>query len=56
MRFGIGENNAPGLLGESAKEFDITREKITDIETNALQTLRHIANGERLRGFLTEGK
>jgi RNA polymerase primary sigma factor len=53
MRFGIGENNRMGQ-SESSKEFDATREKITEIESNALQILRRANQGDKLRVFLSE--
>ena len=56
MRFGIGDNNVTGL-SESGKDFDITRERIGEIEQKALGALRDLGNGgSKLRGFLTERK
>ncbi|PID58243.1 RNA polymerase sigma factor RpoD [candidate division KSB3 bacterium] len=56
MRFGIGDNNVSGL-SESGKDFDITRERIGEIEKNALGALRDLsAGGHKLRSFLTEKK
>jgi len=53
MRFGIGENNKGRQL-EAGKEFDATREKISQIEANALQILRQADQGYKLRAFLNE--
>jgi len=53
MRFGIGENSKIGEL-ESSKKFDATREKISQIEVNALRLLRHANQGNKLRVFLGE--
>jgi RNA polymerase primary sigma factor len=53
MRFGIGENSRMGQ-SESSKEFDATREKISQIESNALRVLRQANQGNKLRVFLTE--
>jgi RNA polymerase primary sigma factor len=56
MRFGIGDNNVVGL-SESGKDFDITRERIGEIEKTALGALRDLsAGGDKLHSFLTEKK
>ena len=55
MRFGIGDNNVVGL-SESGKDFDITRERIGEIEKKALGALRDLGTGDKLRSFLVEGK
>ena len=55
MRFGIGENSNVGL-SEAAKEVDLIREKIVDIESKALQTLRKVVRGNKLRSFLNGEK
>jgi RNA polymerase primary sigma factor len=55
MRFGI-EMNTDHTLEEVGKQFDVTRERIRQIEAKALRKLRHPSRSERLRSFLdTEG-
>ena len=55
MRFGI-EMNTDHTLEEVGKQFDVTRERIRQIEAKALRQLRHPSRSERLRSFLdTEG-
>ncbi len=51
MRFGI-EMNADHTLEEVGKQFDVTRERIRQIEAKALRKLRHPARSEKLRSFL----
>jgi RNA polymerase primary sigma factor len=51
MRFGI-EMNTDHTLEEVGKQFDVTRERIRQIEAKALRKLRHPSRSERLRGFL----
>ena len=51
MRFGI-EMNTDHTLEEVAKQFDVTRERIRQIEAKALRKLRHPSRSERLRSFL----
>jgi RNA polymerase primary sigma factor len=51
MRFGI-EINADYTLEEVGKQFDVTRERIRQIEAKALRKLRHPSRSERLRSFL----
>jgi RNA polymerase primary sigma factor len=51
MRFGIGEHNKLVSL-ESGKDFDITRERISQIESSSLDILRQVSNGHKLREFL----
>jgi RNA polymerase primary sigma factor len=53
MRFGI-EMNTEYTLEEVGKQFDVTRERIRQIEAKALRKLRHPSNCGRLRGFLDE--
>ena len=48
MRFGI-EMNTDHTLEEVGKQFDVTRERIRQIEAKALRKLRHPARSERLR-------
>ncbi|MCP4403881.1 MAG: RNA polymerase sigma factor RpoD [bacterium] len=55
MRFGIGDNNVVGL-SESGKDFDITRERIGEIEKKAMGALRELGTGDKLRSFLIERK
>ena len=51
MRFGI-EMNTDHTLEEVGKQFDVTRERIRQIEAKALRKLRHPSRSERLRTFL----
>ncbi|GMR20423.1 MAG: RNA polymerase sigma factor RpoD [Gammaproteobacteria bacterium] len=51
MRFGI-EMNTDHTLEEVGKQFDVTRERIRQIEAKALRKLRHPTRSDRLRSFL----
>lgn len=51
MRFGI-EMNTDHTLEEVGKQFDVTRERIRQIEAKALRKLRHPARSEKLKSFL----
>ena len=51
MRFGI-EMNTDHTLEEVGKQFDVTRERIRQIEAKALRKLRHPSRSERLRSFV----
>lgn len=51
MRFGI-EMNTDHTLEEVGRQFDVTRERIRQIEAKALRKLRHPARSDRLRSFL----
>ena len=51
MRFGIGMNT-DHTLEEVGKQFDVTRERIRQIEAKALRKLRHPSRSEQLRSFL----
>ncbi len=51
MRFGIGER-ADHTLEEVGQDFDVTRERIRQIEAKALKKLRHPSRSKRLRPFL----
>ena len=51
MRFGI-EMNTDHTLEEVGKQFDVTRERIRQIEAKALRKLRHPSRSERLRSFM----
>ena len=53
MRFGI-DMNTDHTLEEVGKQFDVTRERIRQIEAKALRKLRHPTRSERLRSFLDE--
>jgi RNA polymerase primary sigma factor len=55
MRFGI-EMNTDHTLEEVGKQFDVTRERIRQIEAKALRKLRHPTRSERLRSFLENGQ
>ncbi len=54
MRFGIGMNT-DHTLEEVGKQFDVTRERIRQIEAKALRKLRHPSRSEHLRSFLDPG-
>ncbi len=54
MRFGI-EMNTDHTLEEVGKQFDVTRERIRQIEAKALRKLRHPTRSEQLRSFLETG-
>ncbi|MCB1605065.1 MAG: RNA polymerase sigma factor RpoD [Xanthomonadales bacterium] len=52
MRFGI-DMNTDHTLEEVGKQFDVTRERIRQIEAKALRKLRHPSRSELLRGFMS---
>lgn len=52
MRFGI-DMNTDHTLEEVGRQFDVTRERIRQIEAKALRKLRHPTRSDRLRSFLT---
>ena len=54
MRFGV-EMNTDHTLEEVGKQFDVTRERIRQIEAKALRKLRHPSRSDRLRSFLDHG-
>ncbi|WP_291991422.1 RNA polymerase sigma factor RpoD [Candidatus Accumulibacter sp. ACC007] len=54
MRFGI-EMNTDHTLEEVGKQFDVTRERIRQIEAKALRKLRHPSRSDKLRSFLDNG-
>ena len=51
MRFGI-EMNTDHTLEEVGKQFDVTRERIRQIEAKALRKLRHPSRSDKLRSFV----
>jgi RNA polymerase primary sigma factor len=53
MRFGI-DMNSEYTLEEVGKQFDVTRERIRQIEAKALRKLRHPSRANHLRSFVTE--
>jgi RNA polymerase primary sigma factor len=53
MRFGI-DMNTDHTLEEVGKQFDVTRERIRQIEAKALRKLRHPSRSERMQSFLDE--
>ena len=55
MRFGI-DMNTDHTLEEVGKQFDVTRERIRQIEAKALRKLRHPSRSEKLRSFLDDAQ
>jgi RNA polymerase primary sigma factor len=55
MRFGI-EMNTDHTLEEVGKQFDVTRERIRQIEAKALRKLRHPTRSEKLKSFTGSGE
>ena len=53
MRFGINMNT-DHTLEEVGKQFDVTRERIRQIEAKALRKLRHPTRSEKLSSFLDD--
>jgi RNA polymerase primary sigma factor len=53
MRFGI-DMNTDHTLDEVGKQFNVTRERIRQIEAKALRKLRHPTRADQLRSFLVE--
>jgi RNA polymerase primary sigma factor len=51
MRFGI-DMNTDHTLEEVGKQFDVTRERIRQIEAKALRKLRHPSRASNLKSFL----
>jgi len=51
LRFGLEDGRAR-TLAEVGKEFNLTRERIRQIETEALRKLRHPSRSRKLRGYL----
>ncbi len=51
LRFGL-EDGRPRTLAEGGKEFDVTRERIRQIEAKALRKLRHPSRSKKLKDFL----
>ena len=51
LRFGVG-TNAPKTLEEVGEHFNLTRERIRQIEARAFGKLRHPSTGARLRGMV----
>ena len=54
MRFGI-DMNTDHTLEEVGKQFDVTRERIRQIEAKALRKLRHPSRSEHLKSFWMNG-
>ena len=54
MRFGIGEKS-DHTLEEVGQDFDVTRERIRQIEAKALRKLRHPSRSKQLRSFIDNG-
>jgi RNA polymerase primary sigma factor len=55
MRFGIGMNT-DHTLEEVGQQFNVTRERIRQIEAKALRKLRHPTRSKKLRSFLDSAK
>jgi len=53
LRFGLGSDR-PRTLEEVAKVFQVSRERIRQIENNALELLRHPIRARRLSGLVDE--
>jgi RNA polymerase primary sigma factor len=53
MRFGI-EMSTDHTLEEVGKQFDVTRERIRQIEAKALRKLRHPSRSKKLRDYLDQ--
>ena len=51
MRFGIGINN-DHTLEEVGRQFDVTRERIRQIEAKSLRKLRHVKNAQKIKNYL----
>ena len=51
LRYGLGDGH-PRTLEEVGKEFDITRERIRQIEAKALRKLRHPSRSKKLKDYL----
>ena len=51
LRFGL-ENDRPQTLEEVGKEFNVTRERIRQIEAKALRKLRHPSRSRKLKDYL----
>jgi RNA polymerase primary sigma factor len=52
LRFGIGEGASPHTLEEVGRKFNVTRERVRQIEAKALNKLRHPTKSKILRGHL----
>ena len=53
LRFGL-QNGCARTLEEVGKEFNVTRERIRQIEAEALRKLRHPSRSRKLRDYLVE--
>ena len=54
MRFGVGDG-AEHTLEEVGRSFNVTRERIRQIESKTLAKLRHPQRSQKLRDYLEEG-
>ncbi len=53
LRFGLDDGH-PRTLEEVGREFNVTRERIRQIEAKALRKLRHPSRSKKLRDYLDE--
>jgi RNA polymerase primary sigma factor len=53
LRFGIGDG-CDHTLEEVGQQFDVTRERIRQIEAKALRKLRHPTRSKKLKSFMEE--
>jgi RNA polymerase primary sigma factor len=52
MRFGLGHSGGERTLEDVGKSFNVTRERIRQIEVRALKKLRHPSRARLLKGFV----
>ncbi|GIW10604.1 MAG: hypothetical protein KatS3mg061_1661 [Dehalococcoidia bacterium] len=54
LRFGLDDGREPHARGGRAASFNVTRERIRQIEAKALRKLRHPSRRKRLRDFIAD--